>query len=100
VEPTPLLPGLGEHLAQRLPEAQGSVTDGEHRGAHPAPLAVAQQIRPGLAGFAEPVGERDQLLGAVGADSDHHQQAHLVLLEANLEVDAVDSHVHIVDVGQ
>ena len=48
------------------------------------------------AGLAEPVGQRDQLLAAVGADPDHHQQAHLVLLQADLQVDAVDPHVHVV----
>jgi len=31
---------------------------------------------------------------------DHHQQAHLVLLEADLEVDPVDPHVHVVGVLQ
>ncbi len=37
-------------------------------------------------------------LRAVGADPDHHQQAHLVLLEADLEVDPVDPHVDVVGV--
>jgi hypothetical protein len=31
--------------------------------------------------------EGDQLLGAVGADPDHQQQAHLVLLQPDLEVE-------------
>jgi hypothetical protein len=47
-----------------------------------------------------PVVERDQLLGTVGTHADHHQQAHLVLLEADLEVDPVDPHVHVVGLGQ
>jgi hypothetical protein len=34
VEPTPLLLGVGEDLAQRLPEPQGSVTDGQDRRPH------------------------------------------------------------------
>jgi len=90
VEPTPLLPGFGEHLPQRLPEPQRAVADREHRGPHPATLAVAQQVCPRLRGLPEPVGERDELLLPVGADADHHQQAHLVLLESDLEVDPVD----------
>jgi hypothetical protein len=36
-----------------------------------------------------PIGERDQLFGAVGTHADHHQQADLVLLQADLEVDPV-----------
>jgi hypothetical protein len=44
--------------------------------------------------------EGDQLLGAVGADTDHHQQAHLVLGQADLEVNPVDPHVDVVGVGQ
>jgi hypothetical protein len=47
-----------------------------------------------------PVVQGDQLLGAVGAHADHDQQAHLVLLEADLEVDPVDPHVHVVGLGQ
>jgi hypothetical protein len=49
---------------------------------------------------AEPVGQRDQLLLPVGTDPDHHQQAHLVLLQPDLEVDPVDPAVDVVGVGQ
>ena len=100
MEPAPLLDGLGEHLTQRRPEPQRPVADGEHRGAHAAPLGRAEQVQPGLGGLAVPVLEGDQLLGAIGADADHDQQAHLVLAEADLEVDPVDPHVHVVDVTQ
>src|SRR5665648_1001696 len=100
VEPAPLLTGAGEHLTQRGPEAQRPVPDREHGGAHPAALARAQQVRPGLGGLAVPVVQGDQLLGPVGAHPDHDQQAHLVLLEADLEVDPVDPHVHVVAPGQ
>ena len=100
VEPAALLAGGGEHLAHRLPEPQRAVADREHRRGHAAAFAVAQQVRPRLGGLAEPVGQGDQLLGAVGADPDHHQQAHLVLAQADLEVDPVDPHVHVVGPGQ
>jgi hypothetical protein len=73
VEPAALLVGVGEDIAQRLPEPERPVTDGEHRGSHAAALAVAEQVGPRLRRLAEPVGQRDQLLLPVGADPDHHQ---------------------------
>ena len=100
VEPAPLLPGVREHLAQRLPEPQRAVADGQHRGAHPAAAAVPQQIRPRLGRLPVPVGQRDELLAAVGADPDHHQQAQLLLLQPHLEVDAVDPQVDVVGTRQ
>jgi len=93
VEPAALGPGLREDLAHRLPEPQRAVADGQHRGAHAAPGAVAQQVGPRLRGLAVPVGQRHELLAAVGAHSDHHQQAQLVLLEPDAHVDAVDPQV-------
>lgn len=72
--PTTRLPADAcDHLIWHLPEPQSPVTDREDGGAHPAALAVAQQVGPRLAGLAEPVGQGDQLLGAVDADPDHHQ---------------------------
>ena len=100
VEPAALFPGFGEHLAQRLPAAQRAVPRGQHRGAHAAACAVAQQVSPRLRGFAVPVGQGDELRAAVGADPDHHQQAQLVLAKADVHVDAVGPHVHIIDAGQ
>lgn len=100
VPPAALLTDLGEDLAQRLPEPQGPVADSEHRCPHAAALAVAEQVGPRLGRLAEPVGQGDELLGAVGADPDDHQQAHLVLLETDLEVDAVDPAVDVVGAGQ
>jgi hypothetical protein len=57
-------------------------------------------VRPGLGRLAEPVGQCHTLLAAVSAHADHHRQADLVLLEADLEVDAVDPQVHVIDVLQ
>jgi len=65
-----------------------------------AALARAEQVGPRLARLAEPVSQRDQLLGPVSTYPDHHQQAHLVLLEADLEEDAVDPAVDVVSLGQ
>ena len=46
------------------------------------------------------VGQGDQLLAAVGAHADHHQQAQLVLLQPDVHVDPVRPHVHVVHGGQ
>jgi hypothetical protein len=100
VKPAALFAGVGEHLAQRCPEPERAVADGQHRGAHAATLARAQQVGPGLGGLTVPVGECDQLLATVRAHPDHHQQARLVLLQPHLEVDAVDPQVDVVDLGQ
>ncbi len=75
VEPVSLLPGGREHLAQRTPEPQRTVPDREHGSAHAASGAVAQQVRPRLGALAVAVGQRDQLLAAVRAHPDEHEQA-------------------------
>jgi hypothetical protein len=100
MKPTALLPGAREHPPQRRPEPQRAITHRQHRGAHPAPLAVPQQISPGLGGLPVPVGQRHQFLAAVGADPDHHQQAQFLLVKAHVEVDPVDPQIDVVDVSQ
>jgi hypothetical protein len=90
VPPAPLLAGLGEHLADRRPEPQGTVADREHRRGHATALTAAEQTERRLARFAVPVVRRDEFLGAVRADPHRHQQAHFVLLQPDLEVDPVD----------
>lgn len=87
MEPAALLERVGEHLTQRAPEPERAVADRQDRSTHAAPLAAAEQIQPGLGGLTVPVIEGDQLLGAIGTHADHHQQAHLVLLEADLQMD-------------
>jgi hypothetical protein len=42
-----------------------------------------------------PVVKRDEFLGGVRADPDHHQQAHFVLLQPDLEVHPVDPAVDV-----
>ncbi len=98
VEPAPLLAGRREYVADRGPEPQRAVADREHRSSHPAPFGRAQEVGPRLGGLAVAVVEGDQLFSAVGADADHHQQAHLVLFEADLEVDPIDPDVDVVGV--
>jgi hypothetical protein len=100
VKPAPLLAGGREHLAHRLPESQRSVADGQHRRGHPAAATGAQQISPRLGRLPEPISQGDELLAAVGTHPDHHQQAQLLLLEADLEVDPVDPQVDVVSTRQ
>jgi hypothetical protein len=71
-------------------KSQSAVADREHRGAHPSALARTEQAGPRLGGFTVPVVKGDQFLGAVGAHAHHDQQAHLVLLQPDLEVDPID----------
>jgi hypothetical protein len=54
--PAALLGGLREHLAERLPEPQRLITDGQHRSGHLALAATTQQISPRLHRLTEPVG--------------------------------------------
>jgi hypothetical protein len=68
VPPAPLLARLGEHLADRGPEPQGTVADREHRRGHATALTAAEQIEPRLGRFAVPAVKRDEFLGAVRAD--------------------------------
>ena len=100
MEPAALLFGGREHLPHRLPEPQGAVADGQHRGGHAASLAVAQQISPRFGRFPIAVGDRDEFLAAVSAHTEHDQQAQLLLVQADLEVDAVDPQVDVVGGGQ
>ena len=100
VPPAALLAGVGEHLPHGLPEPQRAVADREHRRPHAAAAAITQQIGPGFGGFPEAIGERDELLAAVGTDPDHHQQAQLLLVQTHLQVDPVDPQIHVVDLGQ
>jgi hypothetical protein len=57
-------------LAQCTPKSARAVTDGERRGAHPAPRGIAQQIRPGLDRFPVPVGQGDELFAAISPHAD------------------------------
>ena len=95
------LAGLGEHLAQRASRTPAP------RRRRPGPGRACRAVsrhaagRPSVsAGLAVAVGQRDQLLGAVGAHPDQHQQAQLVLAEADVDVDAVGPAVHVVHTGQ
>jgi hypothetical protein len=95
VEPAPLLAGSREHLAHRFPEPERAVPDGQDRGGQAAAAAIAQHIGPRLGRFPEPIGQGDELLAAISTHADHHQQAELLLLETDLEMNAVDPQVGV-----
>ncbi len=100
MEPAALFPGCGEHVAYGFPEAEGAITYRQHWGTHAAPPAGAEQVSPRLGGFTEPVSKRDEFLLPISADPDHDQQTHFVLIEADLEMDAVNPHIHVVGIRQ
>ena len=87
--PAALVPRLREHLPQGRPEAERSVADGEHRRAETAIAEVAQDVGPGVGALTVAELHRQELLAAVGPGADHHQQAAVLYLGADAEVDAV-----------
>ena len=101
MHPAALLTGGREHLPQRPPQPQRAVAHHHHRRTHPAAAQLPQQLGPGIGRLAGAVGDRDQLLGAVGPHPHDHQTAQPSLVaQANVEVDAVRPAVHIVPVRQ
>ena len=99
VEPAALLTGVAEHLAERPPEPERTITDGQDRSPHAAPGAVAQQVRPGLGRLPVPVGQDHEFLAPISTDADHDQQAELVFLQTDVDVDPVGPQVDVVHFG-
>jgi hypothetical protein len=100
VKPATLFTGSREHFPDGFPEPEGAVTDGQHRGGHAAAAAIPQKVSPRLGRLPVPVGEGNQLFAAIGTHPEHHQQAQFLLLQADLEVDAVDPQVDVVGTGE
>ncbi len=96
VNPTPLLACFGEHVAQRRPRSERAVADDELGAVQPAALHVAEHARPRVARLAVAVLHGEQLLLAVLAHADHHEQAQLVVLaQAHRHVHPVDEQVGV-----
>ena len=96
MHPATLLADGAVDLAERLPEAERAVADGElrrHRQA--AALEVKQQLQAALLALAVAVAQADDVLVADLVGTDDHQQALLVVLEPGLEVDAIGPEVDI-----
>jgi hypothetical protein len=95
--PATLLARRGENITQRPPEPERPVADREHGGGQPTVAHRAQDLGPALGRFAVAVGQGDQLFRAVRADPDDDQRAQPVLFETDVEVDAVDPPVDVVE---
>lgn len=100
MDPTSLGAGGREDLPQCSPEPQGAVAHGQHRRPHPPALEVPQQIGPALRRLPVAVLDGHQLLGPVSPHTHHDQRTQAFLLQAHVEVDAVDPHVDVVDAGE
>ena len=87
---------MGPYLLDRLPEAEGSVGN-RKLGPHckPAPVEIEQEFFPGLRTLAHAVDEADEFLLALGGGPDDDQQALRGVLQASLDVDAVDPEVDV-----
>ncbi len=96
VHPAALLARRRPDLAERLPEAERAVGDGELRGdRQTAPLQIEQQLAPVLRALAGAVGEADQLLLALRRRADNHEHALLLVFEPRLQIDAVGPDVDV-----
>jgi hypothetical protein len=96
MHPASLLTGLGPELADRLPEAERAVGDGDlgrHRQT-PA-LEIEQQGAPVVSALARAVDKADQLLLALRRGADDDQDALRLVLQTRLQVDAVGPDVDV-----
>ena len=90
VDPAALLPRRGKHLAQRRPEPQGTVADGQLGVLfQAAPLEIKQQLAPALRAFAEAVGHGQQLLVAIFIGAHDHQNTLFLLSHSRFEVNSI-----------
>jgi hypothetical protein len=101
VHPAALFSGVAELLAQGGPEAEGTVADSQLRTFLQSPvLEIEHQVPPADLAFAIAVRHRDQLLGAVGQRAHDHEDAGPLILEPDIEVDAVGPPVDVAPVAQ
>jgi hypothetical protein len=77
VHPAALFARSGEDVSERRPGTQGAVAGHGLRLVEAAVAQVAQRGRPGVGRLAVAVLDGQQLLDAVLAHPDHHQQAQL-----------------------
>src|SRR4051812_43191445 len=85
-----------EDVPERRPRTQRAVADHELGFVEPAVLEIAHDRGPGLGALAVAVLDREQLLDAVLAHTDHDQQAQpIVLAEPDRDMDAVDEQLRV-----
>ena len=85
--------------------AQRAVTHRQHRRSHPAGPEVAQQLGPRLGRLAIAVGDRDQLLGAIRANTHDREQTQRIALTVGIRqphprIHPIGPDVDVVDLRQ
>src|SRR4051794_16721740 len=96
MHPATLLARGRPQFAERLPEAERAVSDGEFgRDRQTAVLHIEQQFPPILGAFACAVGEAEQLLFALWRRADDDRDALLGVFKTGLQVNAVGPHVDV-----
>ena len=96
MHPTSLLTGPRPDFADRLPEAERAISDGDlgrHRQT-PA-LEIEQQRAPVVSALARAVDKAEQLLLTLGRGADDDQNALRLVLQTRLQVDAVGPDVDV-----
>src|SRR4029450_10433892 len=96
MHPTPLPPRLPVHLAQRLPETQRPIPNGQSGGLRKSvAFEVQQEIFPGLLALAVAVPEPDQLFMACRISTDNDENTMPRFLKPSLEVHAIDPEIDV-----
>src|SRR3954452_15404840 len=96
VHPAALLACGRPQLAERLPEAERAVSDGEFgRDRQTSVLQIEQHLAPILGALACAVGEAEQLLSALRGRADDDQDALLGVLKTGLQINAVRPHIDV-----
>src|SRR6266487_1853321 len=96
VHPTPLVPGAGKDLLDRLPEAERAVADGEvRRDLEPTSLDVDEELTPTMRALAHAGLEADEFLLALRCRADQHEHAFGIRFHPGLQVDPVRPYVHV-----
>ena len=91
-----MLAGLAVDLAQRLPEAERAVADGQLGASLQAPtLEVEQQLLPALCAFSIAIDDGHDVLVALRVGPDDHQYALLVAVHARRKVHPVGPEIDI-----
>ena len=98
--PAALLTGLRPDLAGCGPEAQRTITDGEHWRDHAPPLELTQHRLPAFGTFAITVFDRQQFLLAVWTGADHHQGAEPIIIQPDIEMDSIHPDIDILTPAQ
>jgi len=95
VLPAALFLRFWKDAAQRRPEAEVAIADGQNGGGHAPSFEVSEDSSPRFGGLPLAIFQGDDLFPAIGQDADDHQTGQAVLLQANVEVDAVGPDVDI-----